>query len=176
VFGWVPKISILLEKRNCISWHLNISNFLLLRTTLKLDFLCWLTHAQYVSRHRCRSRQIFGSCKGVLPDFPNLPKKCLCDFTCRFFPTEDHFSVWSLKKAFKGLHVFFCILWAPFFEILPGFLTNQNLRGCACTPCMPASRTLFLSFCLTTFYVILPVRTLISKIAFHWNIRNPLEI
>jgi len=79
------------------------------------------------------------------------------------------------KKALKGLHVFFCKLWAPCFEILPGFMTNQNLRGCACTPCMPASHTLFLSFCLTTFYVILPVRTLKPKIAFHWNIKNPLQ-
>jgi len=26
-------------------------------------------------------------------------------------------------------------------EILPGFLTNQNFLGCACTPCIPASYT-----------------------------------
>jgi len=41
---------------------------------------------------------------------------------------ESSLSLWEM---ICGFYVFFCKRWAPF---LPGFLTNQNFLGCACTP------------------------------------------
>jgi len=93
-------------------------------------------------------------------NFPNSPKKLSCNF-CRPFSWCD------LQQ--NGLHLFFCKLWASFFEvkqrwapflpnflgilfgfsgilpkfsgILPGFSTNKIVWGYTCTPCTPAFYT-----------------------------------
>jgi len=94
--------------------------------------------------HRCRSRQNFaGGAKDFRPNFLKLAQKVFV----RVLPTNcllrrswrPFFGMTSESK--KGLDVFFCKRWAQFFKIkkrwapfLPGFSTNQNFWGCACTP------------------------------------------
>ena len=78
--------------------------------------------------------------------FPNLPERFWATLLTNFFP-KDHEDLFFGMTSKKGLHVFFCKRWAPFYEIkqgwapflpgfseilprfsriLPGFSINQN--------------------------------------------------
>jgi len=112
--------------------------------------------------NKTRANNLVGG-EGFLPDFPQTCPKSFSLLLPTNFLRKDHqdFFVCDFQKK-KGLHLFFCKRWAPFFEvkqgrapcfpcfsrispgfsgIMPGFLTYQNFWGCACTPWTTASCT-----------------------------------
>ena len=113
------------------------------------------THVPGTLWQRCRSREIWRD-EGLMPEFPQTFPKIICvNFAYRFSPTKIMKTFFGMISKIGGLHVFFCKRWAPFLEvkqywapflhgfseillrfsgISPGFSTNQNFRGCACTP------------------------------------------
>jgi len=72
---------------------------------------------------------------------PNLPEKLFVQLLPAIFPPQRSSRPFFGVTSKKGLHVFFCKPWAPFFEVkqrlvpfLPGFLgilprfsANQNV-------------------------------------------------
>ena len=98
--------------------------------------------------HKCRSRQIFGHAKDFSPKSPKLARKVLCDFCQQIFSHKEPFLVWPPKTGFMcfsanvGHH--FLKAGPIFARIFRNFIwisANQNFRGCAFTPCNPASCT-----------------------------------
>ena len=73
------------------------------------------------------------------------PKRVLCNFFLQTLSTKIITTFFGVTSK-KGLHMFFCKPWAPFFEfkqrwalflrglsgLLPRFSTNQNFWVCAC--------------------------------------------
>ena len=53
-----------------------------------------------------------------------------------YFDSQSH-SSYNKNKGVKTSVPKFCGIFCEFLEILPGFLTNQNFWGCACTPLHP---------------------------------------
>ena len=106
---------------------------------------------------RCRSRQIFGGAKDFCPNLLTLTWKiCVVKMIKTFlgshtekglhvsygeeksqiqtnFDSQSHSSQNENKVVEKSVPTFFRIF-SVFSEILPGFLTNQNIWGCTCTP------------------------------------------
>jgi len=89
-----------------------------------------------------------GVAKDFCPDFPRLSRKVFCEtFADKFSPTKIGKTFFGVTFK-KGLNVFFCKPWAPFFEvkqrwepllressgILPRFSADQNFWGRACIP------------------------------------------
>ena len=127
-----------------------------------------------ITAHRCRSKQIFGGAKDFCLNFPKLARTVVVRLLPKNFLPQRllrYFLEWTPKN---GLNLFFCKLWAPFFEvkqrwspflsglsgilprysgILPKFLTNQNFWECACTPpptpLLPSTPSLLLLFRFT---------------------------
>jgi len=66
------------------------------------------------SNRRCRSRKIFGGAKDFRPNLPKLPRKVFVQLCLQIFSRKRPFFGVTSKK---GLHVFFCKPWAPFFEV-----------------------------------------------------------
>ena len=92
----------------------------------------------------------------------SCPKRFCATFANTFSPVKITKTFFRYELQKKGLHMFFCNHWAPFFEIkqrwgvfllgfsgilpkfsriltkfsriLHGFLINQNFWGCACPP------------------------------------------
>jgi len=112
----------------------------------------------WVLKHRCRSKQIFGSAKDFCSNFSKLARKVfVLLFPKHFLPQRllRPFVVWPPKKGFHlfsanvGRH--FCPDFQGFCQnfsgILPRFSTNQNFWGCAWTP---TSYTTFLKYIFTS--------------------------
>jgi len=57
-----------------------------------------------------------------------------------YFDSQSH-SSYNKNKGVETSVSKFCWILHEFLEIYPGFLTNQNFCGCACTPCTPAPYT-----------------------------------
>ena len=85
---------------------------------------------------------------------PNLPEKFFVQFCLQFSPTKimKTFFWCDLQKKvfmcfFANLGVIFWsqttlgAIYSRIFRNLLRFSTNQNFRGCACTPCTPTSNT-----------------------------------
>jgi len=52
-----------------------------------------------------------------LPKFPQTCPKSVCEtFAYKFFPHKDRENIFGVTSK-KGLLVFFCKRWAPFFEV-----------------------------------------------------------
>jgi len=78
-------------------------------------------------------------------------KSFLCNFCLQIFSHKDHEDLFLVKPPKKGLYVFLCKPWAPFFEVkqpwapflpgfsilLPRFSANQNFWGPAPPPPKP---------------------------------------
>jgi len=104
-----------------------------------------LAYQHYSYSHRCRTRQTLGMQRIFARNSSNLPEKFVRNICLQIFSHKDHQDIFLVWPPKKGLHVFFCKRWAPFFpwfsgillkfsEILPGFSTNKNFWGYSCTP------------------------------------------
>ena len=67
----------------------------------------------------------------------------------------------DFQKVCEGFHRF-CPDFHGFSDVLPGFLPNQNVWGCACTPCTPASHTT-VERCLSELLASISAPTAICK-------------
>jgi len=98
-----------------------------------LGYICWKQFQDFSAGKHCSvhvdtrpARQLFravvvlgtGKSEGARRVFgricPNFPEKLLCHLPTNFLPQRPSrpFFVWHARK---GLHVFFCKRWAPFF-------------------------------------------------------------
>jgi len=105
------------------------------------------TGAEMSFHHRFRSKHILGV-QFFARISPNFPEKLFVQLLPAIvLPQRSRRPFFGVTSK-KGLHVFFCKPWAPFFEIkqrwvpflpgfsgiLPRFSANQNFWGCSCTP------------------------------------------
>jgi len=58
----------------------------------------------------------FRGCEGFMPKFSKLARKVLGDFSCKLFPSKM-IKIFFGMTSKKGVDVFFCKHWAPFYEV-----------------------------------------------------------
>ena len=67
--------------------------------------------------HRCSSRQIFWGAKDICPNFPKLARKVFVRLLPTNFLSERPWRPFLMWPPIKGLYLFFCKRWKPFFEV-----------------------------------------------------------